>query len=270
MKLFFGVTILVFSMLGAAFGQCSDTDKAALEAFDRAWAKAGQTGDKAALMNIYADNFMALPAMTGKATAIENTMADFERNQANPQNNGDVTYDRYLMSCSGNSATVTHRNIFSSNDGSRELWSRSVHVMEKKNGKWQVVSTTGHAMDDNMILYYMDQDWTEANRTRNKDWFEKNFASDFTSISSSTGKLYNKAEDIAGTMDEKGTVEMTESTDVNIRVDGNSAVITGIYRWKGKDEKGVAYDNRVRYTDTYIKRDGRWQVWATAGSAIKD
>lgn len=257
-------------MLGAAFGQCSDADKKALEAFDRSWAKAGQTGDKAALMDIYADNFMAFPAMTGKADAIENTMATFERNQANPDSADTVTYDSYLISCSGNSATVTHRNIFPSSDGSGDIWSRSVHVMEKSGGKWKVVSTTGHVMEDNMILYYMDQDWTRANRTRNKEWFENNFASDFSSTSSSTGNLYNKAEDIASTMDDKGTVDMTESTDVSIRVDGNSAVINGIYRWKGKDEKGVAYDNKVRYTDTYIKRDGRWQVWATSSSAIKD
>lgn len=255
-------------MLGTAFGQCSDADKKALEGFDRDWAKAGQTGDKAALMNIYANNFMALPTMTGKAETIENTMATFEANKANPEAANNLTYDSYLMNCSGNSATVTHRNIFSNSDG--EIWSRSVHGFEKNGGKWQVVSTTGHAMDDYMTLFYMDQDWTRANHTRNKEWFEKNFASDFSSTSSSTGKLYNKAEDIASTMDDKGTVEMTESTDVDIRVDGNSAVINGVYRWKGKDEKGVAYDNKIRYTDTYIKRDGRWQVWATSGAAIKE
>jgi ketosteroid isomerase-like protein len=55
---------------------------------------------------------------------------------------------------------------------------------------------------------------------------------------------------------------------MDIRMDGNTAIVTGVFRTKGKDEKGVAYDRKIRFTDTWIKRDGRWQAWATAGSII--
>ena len=130
------------------------------------------------------------------------------------------------------------------------------------------MSNAGNPLDDSAIIWYLEQDWNDAAPKRDKAWFEKNYASDFSSVSSTTGKLSNKAEDIADLMNDKGTLELTETTDMNIRVDGNTAIVTGIYRTKGKDDKGVAYDRRSRFTDTWIKRDGRWQAWATAGAII--
>ena len=53
---------------------------------------------------------------------------------------------------------------------------------------------------------------------------------------------------------------------MNIRIDGRFAVITGTFRLKGKDEKGTAFDRKMRYTDTWIKRDGRWQAWSSQGT----
>jgi hypothetical protein len=28
----------------------------------------------------------------------------------------------------------------------------------------------------------------------------------------------------------------------------------------------VAFDRNVRFTDTFVKRDGRWMVWASQGT----
>ncbi len=55
---------------------------------------------------------------------------------------------------------------------------------------------------------------------------------------------------------------------MNIRVDGNVAVVTGVNHVKGRDEKNQPFDYRLRFTDTFIKRDRRWQVWATQGTRI--
>jgi ketosteroid isomerase-like protein len=54
---------------------------------------------------------------------------------------------------------------------------------------------------------------------------------------------------------------------MNIRIDGNNAIITGIFRTKGKDDKG-AFDRKTRYTDVWIRRDGRWQAWSSQGTVI--
>ena len=266
MKIFLMIFAVVIATTFSAVAQCSDADKKALEAFDAAWSAAGQNGDKAALMSIYADDYMGFPGMQGKAAAIDATMATFERNKANPPTSSSSA-DHYLITCSPVSATITHRNKTVSSTGST-TYSRSVHILEKRGGKWQVVSNAGNALDDSAIIWYLEQDWNDAGPKRDKAWFEKNYAADFSGVSSTTGKLSNKAEDIADLMNDKGTLELTETTDMNIRVDGNTAIVTGIYRTKGKDDKGVAYDRRSRFTDTWIKRDGRWQAWATAGAII--
>jgi ketosteroid isomerase-like protein len=221
-----------------------------------------------------ADDYVAIPGMGTKQLDISGWVANYERNKANPPDDQPAVSDRYIINCSRNSATITHRNIFTSNDGpgGRETttWFRSIHVLENRNGNWQVVSNMGHPMDDQMALFYMDQDWTDANRRRDKAWFEKNFADDFASVSSADGSVLRKGMDIEDTMNYKGKVSMTESTNQMIRVNRNVGVVIGIYHWEGTDENGKPFDNRVRYTDTYVKRDGRWQVLSTIAVPMKD
>ena len=48
MRNIFGVLLITIGVFGAAFGQCSDADKKALEAFDHAWGAASVGGDRAA------------------------------------------------------------------------------------------------------------------------------------------------------------------------------------------------------------------------------
>ncbi len=274
MKYIFGTLVVIAGMFGAAFGECSSADKAALEAFDRAWGEASTSGNRAALMDIYADDFTGLPGMVGKMTAIDTAVKNAEKNKANP-NPDKVTHDHYYIACTPNSATITHRNVVWTADGMggkpETFYTRSIHILEKRGGKWQVVSNPpGGDLDDYGVIWYLEQDWNNAGPKRDKNWVEKNYASDFTAVSSVSGKLNNKAQDIADMMDDKATQDFAETTDMNIRVDGNAAVVTGIYHTRGKDDKGVAYDRRIRFTDTWIKRDGRWQAWATAGTTIKE
>ncbi len=271
MKYIFGTLVVIVGMFGAAFGQCSSADKAALEAFDRAWGVAGENGDKGALMNILADDFVGLPGMVTKTASIEGTMKTFERNKANPAGADKVTHDSYTISCTPNSATIIHRNIVWTPDGTggkpETFWTRSIHFLEKRGGKWQVVSNAGHEMDDAMILGYLENDWNNAAIKKDKAWFDKYYAAEFSSVSSRDGRLRNKEEDIA-TLNDAGGDDWAEILGMNIRVDGNTAIVTGVNHVKGKDDKGVAYDVKVRFTDTWIKRDGRWQAWATQGTRM--
>ena len=273
MKSIFLIFVLAFAFAGYAFGECSTADKTAMEAFDRAWGDAGVKGDRAALMAIYADDYVGLPGMQNKMQAIDGTMKAFEKNKANPSGADKVTHEHYMITCTPNSATITHRNTVWTPDGEagkpETFYTRSVHVLEKRDGKWQVVSNAGNNLDEYTVIWYLEQDWNDAGPKRDKEWFEKNYAADFTSVSSRDGKLSSKAEDIADMMNDKGTTELAETTDMNIRIDGRTAIVTGIYRSKGKNDKGVAYDRKIRFTDTWINRDGRWQAWSTAGSDIK-
>jgi ketosteroid isomerase-like protein len=272
MKNIFVMFVLTFACAGYAFGECSDADKKALEAFDRAWGEAGVKGDRNALMAIYADDYMGMPEMWNKTQTLDDTMKAFEKDRANPNMADKVTHDNYQITCTPVSAVITHRNIVATKTGAggkeETFWTRSVHFLEKRGGKWQVVGNAGNALDESAMLAYMEMDWSNAEVKRDTNWFEQNFAADYSGISSRTGKLSTKAEEIAGYKSDKSITESAVPMDMNIRIEGNSAVVTGVYRTKGRDEKGQPFDRSIRYTDTYIKRDGRWQVWASQGTLI--
>ncbi len=274
MRYVLGTFLIIAAAFSNGLGQCSEADKKALQAFDGSWITAGLTGARAALMNIYADDYAALPSMETKTKAIENTMKSFEKDKANPAGADKVTYDHYIISCTPMTATITHRNTVWTPNGAggkpETFYTRSAHFLEKRGGKWQVVSNAGSDLDDYGVLWYLEQDWNNALRKKDKSWFEKNYASDFSSVNSTTGKLLNKQEAIADDTDPKVTMDLAETTDMNVRIDGNTAVVTGIFRTKGKDDKGVAYDQRMRFTDTWIKREGRWQEWASQGTIIPE
>jgi ketosteroid isomerase-like protein len=114
----------------------------------------------------------------------------------------------------------------------------------------------------------MELDWNNADKNRDTGWFERNFATDYSSVSSRNGKLSTKAEDIADSKADKRVVESIDLSDVNVRIDRNTAVVTGVNHVLGRDDKGQPMDYRSRFTDTFIKRDGRWQAWATQGTRI--
>ena len=260
-------------MAMAAIAQCSDADKKALEAFDHAWGEASRGGDRTALTAIYADDYMGLPGMQAKGPAIDSAVKSAEKNKANPAGADKVTYDNYIITCTANTATISHRNTVWTPDGSggkpETFYTRSVHFLEKRGGKWQVVSNAGSGLDEYDVVWYLEQDWNNAFWKKDKSWFDSNFASDFVSISSGSGTMTDKNEEIASIVGDKNTYDMVETKDMNVRMEGNVAIVTGIFHLKGKDEKGAAFDNKIRYTDTWAKRDGRWVAINSQGTMTK-
>src|SRR5687768_5050632 len=162
MKHIFLMFILTFAFAGSAFGECGESDKKALEAFDRAWGDAGVKGDRNALLTIYADDYMGLPVMENKTQTVETTMAAFERGKVNPQTVDKLTHDNYLITCTPVSAVITHRNIVTTKNGAggkeETFWTRSVHFLEKRGGKWQVVGNAGNSLDESAVLGYRSEE----------------------------------------------------------------------------------------------------------------
>ncbi len=264
------VTILFAA--APAFAQCSDADKKALEAFDHAWGDATTRGDRVALQAIIADDYQGLgPAATqGKAAVVDAAVQAAERNRANPAEAPRLAYDSYSIACTPNSATMTHRTAATVRvDGKDQTFqNRSVHVLEKRGGRWQVVANAGHALDDQGVLAYMEREWNDALLKHDASWFERNYAFDASDISSRTGRIMTKTQAVADARTDKTAFQSLELSDLNVRVEGNTAVVTGVNHEVGRDAQGKAMDRRVRFTDVYIKRDGRWQVWATQGTTI--
>ena len=114
----------------------------------------------------------------------------------------------------------------------------------------------------------MEREWNDALLKRDIGWFERNYASDVTEISSRTGTISNKAQALVDARADKTVFQSLDLSDMTVRLDGNTAVVTGINHIVGRDAQGKARDQRIRFTDVFVKRDGRWQVWATQGTVI--
>ena len=149
-----------------SLAQCSDADKKALEAFDKAWSEATTSGNRAQLQTILADDFASatLTGTVNKTATIDGAVATAERTRANPQSASRTIYDNYVITCTPVVGTVTHRNTIMTTVNGKEqtTYSRSVHVMEKRGGRWQVVSNAGHPLTDAQIVLYLESDWNEA------------------------------------------------------------------------------------------------------------
>jgi ketosteroid isomerase-like protein len=273
MKQFIIAALLSLVTSIGIYAQCSDADRKKLEEFDKAWGDAAVRGDRAALANIYADDFVNVSA-TGtqtKAQVIDAQVKQAEADRANPQSAVKVGHDHYVITCTPLTATITHRNVITSTKDGKQIteYSRSIHYLEKRGGHWQAVSSTGHGLTDAGVLTYMEQEWNDADIKHDAAWFEYNYAEDLTDISSRTGAISTKSEDIQDLKAPKAVMEWAELSGIHVRVEGNAGVVTGINHVKGHDDKGTAFDRTVSFTDTFVKRDGRWQVWATQGTEVK-
>ncbi|HJU75865.1 MAG TPA: nuclear transport factor 2 family protein [Gemmatimonadaceae bacterium] len=273
MKRFFIAALSLTVPVLPVSSQCADADKKALEAFDKAWSEATTRGDRAQLQGFFADDYegATLIGTVNKTAAIDGAVRAAELNRANPQGAPRTIYDNYVITCTPVSATVTHRNTITTTVNGRDqiTYSRSVHVLEKRGGRWQVVGNAGHPLTDVQILTYLESDWNEAIKRHDATWLERNMLDDATDVSSRTGAIQNKAQAVAEMRRDKSVVESMELSEVAVRVDGNTAVVTGVYRERGRDEQNRPYDRRARFTDTWLKRDGRWQIWAAQGTAIQ-
>ena len=86
-------------------------------------------------------------------------------------------------------------------------------------------------------------------------------ADDFI-ITVEDGGTFSKPGYIAHNGDSAVHVEISEMSDLQVRMHGNTAVVTGAYHKKGT-EKGKPYEYRDRFTDVWMNINDRWQVIAS-------
>jgi len=116
-------------------------------------------------------------------------------------------------------------------------------------------------------LIQMENDWCTAEVKRDAAILARILADDFTSVGS-RGTASTKAQDLASLKDMTTSVGTCVNANMKVRVYGVAAVVTGLVT-RGGTYKGVAYkDRQVLFTDTYVRRDGRWRCVATQGTLV--
>ena len=96
---------------------------------------------------------------------------------------------------------------------------------------------------------------------------ERVLTADFT-LTLSNGEVNTRADEINELRSGKVHYDVFENYDMLARLYGNdTAVVLGKTHVKGKSD-GKPFDRVVQFTDTVIKRDGRWQVAASHVSPV--
>jgi ketosteroid isomerase-like protein len=109
-------------------------------------------------------------------------------------------------------------------------------------------------------LYRIEDAWARAVVRRDAKALGRLIAPKWT-YSDESG-LMDRDAGIAAFVSGTDTVTEASNADMRATVYGNAAVVTGILRMKGRGPKGP-FDRHYRYTDTWVRMDGRWQAVAS-------
>jgi len=115
-------------------------------------------------------------------------------------------------------------------------------------------------------LLKLEQDWANANVKADVAFLDRILAEDCV-FTDAEGVVWTKAQSLAHLKPGGHVITSMVSDDMKVRIYGDAAVVTGRNTTKetlnGKDTSG-----QERWTDTWIKRNGRWRCVATHSSRI--
>jgi ketosteroid isomerase-like protein len=94
------------------------------------------------------------------------------------------------------------------------------------------------------------------------------FFADDGVLTTPDGALMTKAQLLADVKSGDLALESSTISDMKVRVHGDAAVVTYITTDKGK-YKGQDISGRFRWTDTFVRRAGSWQIVAGQGTPIQ-
>jgi len=115
-------------------------------------------------------------------------------------------------------------------------------------------------------LIRLEKEWNEAYVKRDLAALDR-LEADGIVQTDSDGSVFTKSADIEEV--KTGVLVVTSSVqdDIKVHVYGDAAVLT--YRSAEKGQyKGEDYSAQFRYTDTWVKKAGRWQIVAAHWSKI--
>src|SRR6266852_4652543 len=122
------------------------------------------------------------------------------------------------------------------------------------------------AGDDEIRIKQLEHAWNQAEAKQEVKEVSSLLA-DTLVYTDYDGSFMNKSEYLKWVADPQQKADHLYDEGQSVKVYGNAAVVTGIYRETGTN-KGKPYVIRSRFTDTWIKRDGVWLCVASHSTLI--
>ncbi len=116
-------------------------------------------------------------------------------------------------------------------------------------------------------LEALEREWFGVYETHDLAPLQRLIADDFVATLAD-GAMRGKQEHIAAYRADFESLERVENAEMRVRVYTRElAVVTGVYTAVLRGEAGTG--TRYRYTDTWLRRGGRWQCVATHESRVE-
>ena len=110
---------------------------------------------------------------------------------------------------------------------------------------------------DSAALIRLEDDWARALVRRDTAAFQRLLAPGF--VYSENDVTMSREDVLRSIVAGPDTVTAAANEDVKVHRFGTTALVTGWLVVRGRGSSG-AFERRYRYTDTWMKRSGRWQI----------
>jgi len=107
-------------------------------------------------------------------------------------------------------------------------------------------------------LKQMESDWLNAIKNKDAATLKRIIAEDWAATDEN-GKVLNREPYLSQITSNPDVIQSDEPYDMQVRVFGNTAVVTGGSKESGT-RSGAAYTDTYRWTDVFVKRGGHWQA----------
>jgi|SRR5215216_280911 len=112
----------------------------------------------------------------------------------------------------------------------------------------------------------VEMEWGDAFERRDMETLDRLMADDYI-LTDPLGNVRTKAESLAAIQRNEVLFESTNSDNVNVRINGDTAVVTGRSTFRGR-YKGWSMAGQYQYTDVLVKRNGSWQAVGSHITAV--
>jgi uncharacterized protein (TIGR02246 family) len=120
---------------------------------------------------------------------------------------------------------------------------------------------------DDRRLREIQQELAAAWMARDRSRIEQLLAPDWA-VTHVEGQRITRAEVFRDMLESDATrITSSEVDDIDVRIFGDAAVVTGRNHACGT-QSGRPFDVRLRFTDVFVRRDGRWQAVASQATLI--
>jgi hypothetical protein len=161
-----------------------------------------------------------------------------------------------------NSNATKVSNSSNSNVSSTSKTKRGTDAPANANSTTPTVNSTDAPTDHDVVmsdLSEIEEAWIQANVDGDKRALRDILSNDYVGTASD-GSVQTKAEYLDAAKPEEN-VKTWETSDLNLSLSGNTAVLTGILKWVT-----TSGTERYRFTDSFAWQDGRWQAVGSQAS----